>query len=164
MKGLEPSGLQEPDRLRSRPGCWRHRLGTELLPREAGVGCLWGLRRKPEKSSNYSPKGGLGACPGRAGGSQCFGGKPGLLPPLDTRDSASLRESPLSGFSPALFVQWPGLLEKGALDMEQDNPLFKDRKARSQTQSLDVEIFDQIQSCHTEKRLWTWRKTFVIQT
>lgn len=39
---------------------------------------------------------------------------------------------------PALFVQWPGLSEKGALDIEQNNLLFKDRKAGSQTQSLNV--------------------------
>lgn len=69
------------DRLRSRPGGWRHRSGTALLSREAGVGCLWGLRRQPEKSSNCSPKGGLRACPGSAGGSQCFGGKSCSLPP-----------------------------------------------------------------------------------
>lgn len=48
-----------------------------------------------------------------------------------TGDSARLRESPLRGFSPALFVQWPGLSEKGALDIEKSSPLSQDYKAGS---------------------------------
>lgn len=47
------------EELRLWPGGWRHRSGSELLPREAGVGCLRGLRGKPEKSSKCFPKGGL---------------------------------------------------------------------------------------------------------
>lgn len=48
-----------------------------------------------------------------------------------TGDSACLRESPLRGFSPALFVQWPRLSEKGALGIERSNPLSQDYKAGS---------------------------------
>lgn len=145
MKGLEPSGLEELDRHRSRTGGWRHRSGTELLPWKAGVECLWSLRRKPENSFNYSPKGGLGACPGGAGGSQCFGGKPRPLPPLGVLEIALAYENrPSLGSPPHSFVQWPGLSEKRILGMEQNNLLFKDRKAGSQIQNLNVEIFDQL--------------------
>lgn len=134
VRVLDRVALRGPprlDRLRSRPGGCRHKSGAELLPREAGVGCLWRLCRKPEKSCDCSPQGGLRACPGNEDGYQCLGANSSLLSTGYTGDSACLRESPLRGFSPALFVQWPRLSEKGALGIERSNPLSQDYKAGS---------------------------------
>lgn len=84
-------GAPRFDRLRSRPGGWQHRSGTELLPREAGVGCLWGLRRKPEKSYDCSPPGRPQGLPWKRGWQPVFWGLTSSSPSTGcTGDSASL--------------------------------------------------------------------------